>query len=184
MGSFMALPVETWIAQFNLDAFVETGTYLGAGIACARGFRRLTEFHSVELKRDFYQNATYMFYGDPRVKIWYGNSPEQLPEILSLPSLEDKQILFWLDAHHPKFYGHNEGTKLPLEAELLIIADKRPRNNDVIIIDDLRMYIEDDYEYGNDKCADGCDFVEEIMGERYDIIKSLQHHGYLILLPK
>ena len=184
MGSFMTMPVETCITQFDLNAFVETGTYLGAGVACARGFRRLTEIHSVEMKREFYLGAKYMFTGDDRVKIWCGDSQEKLPDILSLPSLEDKRILFWLDAHHPKFYGYDEGTKLPLEAELTIIAETRPRNNDVIIIDDLRMYIEDDYEYGNDKCADNCDFVEKIMGERYDIIKSLQHHGYLILLPK
>jgi hypothetical protein len=183
MGSFMALPTEHWIIQFNLNAFVETGTYLGAGIACARSFRRLDEFHSVEMKPEFYDDAVYMFSRDPRVKIWQGDSQEQLPKILSLSSLESRKILFWLDAHLPKFYDY-DGPQLPLETELKVIAEMRPRNDDVIIIDDLRIYAEDDYEFGNNQHADNYDFVKEIMGDRYNIAKSLQHTGYLILLPK
>ncbi len=183
MGSFVALPTEAWIIQHRLNAFVETGTFLGAGVACARCFRALDEFHSVEIEPQFYEDAVYMFSRDPRVHMWFGDSKEQLPQILSSPSLKDKKILFWLDAHHPKFYNCDGGTKLPLEEELRTIAKMRPRNDDVIIVDDLRMYAKDDYEAGNDQCVPNYNFVNEIMGERYDISKSLLHQGYLILLP-
>jgi len=183
MGSFMSLSTELWIIHYNLNAFVETGTYLGAGVACARGFRRLDEFHSVEMKQEFFDDAVHMFSRDPRVHLWLGDSQEQLPNILSFPSLEDKRILFWLDAHLPKFYNY-DGPTLPLEEELKIIARMRPRNDDVIIIDDLRIYAEDEYEFGNDQHAANYDFVKEIMGDRYSIAKSLQHTGYLVLLPK
>lgn len=183
MGSFVALPAEYWIIKYKLNAFVETGTYLGAGVACARGFRALDEFHSVEVKPQFHEDAVHMFSRDPRVHMWLGDSKEQLPQVLSSPSLKDKKTLFWLDAHHPNFYDC-EGSKLPLEEELRIIAEMRPRNDDVIIVDDLRMYAKDDYEAGNDQCVANYNFVNEIMGERYDITKSLLHQGYLILLPK
>lgn len=185
MGSFVALPTEHWVIKYKLNAFVETGTYLGAGVACARCFGTLDEFHSVEIEPLFYEDAVYMFSRDPRVHIWLGDSKEQLPQVLSSSSLKDKRILFWLDAHLPKFHNNcNDGTELPLEDELRTIAEMRPRNDDVIIIDDLRLYAKDDYEAGNAQFAANYNFVNEIMGERYDITKSLQHQGYLILLPK
>jgi len=192
MGHISTHAIRTWTKNHDLQVFVETGTYLGAGLAYARQCNYFNEFHSIEINKEFFDECSHMFSKDDRVTIWHGASDERLPDILSLPSIKEKNILFWLDAHLPSGYKSWEnGTETqeqvaPLEQELKIIRKMRPDNKDFIIVDDLRLYAKDDYEYGNSdkRCTENLDWAKHLMGDAFELLKSLKDQGYLILAPK
>jgi hypothetical protein len=187
MGYLAALPIHDWVPKFELDTFVETGTWLGSGIAHARCFVGLKEFHSIDINHHFYKDAKKMFAFDPHVHLYLGHSGEVLPQILE--NLADRRILFWLDAHMPEVYGiepSSEEIRLPLEHELETILSMRPRNDDLIIIDDLRIYEEGAYEHGNlpKRPTPDASFINEMVGDRYNISKAVWQTGFVILSPK
>lgn len=191
MGHLSTHPIRTWSGVHNLEAFVETGTYLGASIAYARQCKRFNEFHSIEINKEFFDECNHMFSRDERVKIWHGASDEMLPKVLDKPSLQEKNILFWLDAHLPNSYtswkGGDETQEqvAPLKQELEIIRKMRPKNRDIIIVDDLRLYAEDNYEHQNCdvRATETVDWVVDLMGDAFGVLKSLKHEGYLIIVP-
>jgi hypothetical protein len=189
MGHISRHSIRTWSNLHNLEAFVETGTYLGASLAFARQCKYFNEFHSIEIKDEFYEECSHMFSRDDRVKIWHGSSNDMLPKVLSEPSLQDKNILFWLDAHLPSFYDDKTSKKddiAPLQRELETIRRLRPRNSDIIIVDDLRLYAEDNYQNENVKIreTENIDWVVELMGDKFGCLKSLEDEGYLIIVPQ
>ena len=72
---------------------------------------------------------------------------------------EKDSVLFFLDAHFPfadfkkmtyqesiDFYKNQA---VPLKDELELISKYRPNKNDIIILDDLRIYKDGPYEGGN-----------------------------------
>lgn len=190
MGHISTFPIRTWSSNFNLEVFLETGTYLGAGLAYARQCKYFNEFHSIEINEDFYEECSHMFSRDSRVKIYYGTSNEMLRKVLSQDSIQQKNILFWLDAHLPSAYkswkgGETQEQVAPLEEELKIIKEMRPKNRDMIIIDDLRLYAKDNYEMGNcdKRCTENINWVLELMGDSFKVLKSLDDEGYLLLVP-
>jgi hypothetical protein len=102
-----------------------------------------------------------------------------------------------LDAHFPGADFHFEtydstkdyDTRLPLKKELETIKINRSNNKDVFIIDDLRVYEDNNYTDGNwslrkEVGGDGIDFVYELFGQSHNIEKDLRYQGYLILTPK
>ncbi len=183
MGYFVSLPIHQLVPKFGLNAFVETGTWLGAGVACARCFSALQEFHSIELSEEFYSQARKMFDFDSRVHLYCGNSGEVLPHVLARPTLHDRRILFWLDAHFPEVYGVSSGDQLPLRRELETIFRMRPRNDDLIIVDDWRIYEDGDYEHGRFPNPVQLN-IEELVENRYNISKAVWQTGFLILSPR
>ena len=190
MGHISAHPIRSWSHTYNLEAFVETGTYLGAGLSYARQCKFFNEFHSIEINDEFYEECNHMFSRDDRVKIWHGSTNNMLPKVLSEPSLKNKNILFWLDAHLPQFYREKEDQEnledvAPLKFELEIIKRLRPKGKDLIVIDDLRLYAKDDYQNGNmeHRATKDVDWILEMMGDKYGTLKSLKDEGYLILVP-
>src|SRR5207244_971424 len=94
------------------------------------------------------------FAGEPRVNLFAGPSPDVLRQLLGQIPMP---IVFWLDAHYPGAH-HNALTydavseqylRLPLEHELAVIKELRGGQRDVILIDDLRIYERDHFEWGN-----------------------------------
>lgn len=114
--------------------FVETGTHLGDTIDEMKGI--FNELHSIEINQQLYENAVERFKNDSNVKIWFGDSPDILPDILK--NVNDK-ITFWLDGHAsgPLTGGKYGGS--PLVSELLCIKN-HSRNDHVIFIDDVRLF--------------------------------------------
>ncbi|MBL7722393.1 MAG: hypothetical protein JNK98_10425, partial [Chitinophagaceae bacterium] len=122
----------------------------------------------------------------------------------SLNALQDKitqingNCLFWLDAHFP---GAEEGVsdynatsseqlKYPLEAELKEILSRRKGFSDFILIDDLRIYEDGNFESGNmpgyilPPINRNINFVIELAKYTHHIVRSYRHEGYLLLIPK
>lgn len=201
MGHLSTFPVRTWSHEFGLDVFIETGSYLGAGLAFARQCKMFKEFHSIEINKEFFEEVSHMFSRDNRVQVWHGPSDKMLPQVLekinnnqifSDGKSRQQRIMFWLDAHLPSHYksweegAETEEQVAPLKQELEIIRKMRPENRDMIIVDDLRLYAEDEYEMGNceHRCTENIDWVVEMMGDAFEVLKSLDDEGYIILVPK
>ncbi|RYF86270.1 MAG: hypothetical protein EON98_04205 [Chitinophagaceae bacterium] len=191
------------LKRFNLDKLIaiadakylfETGTWKGDGLAYAAKspFKKL---YSSEIIDTVAEKAVNRFRQDGRIEIIHASSIDALNSHLSQL---DGNCVFWLDAHFPGaeegLKGYNEvedeGIKLPLQKEMEIIATRKHKYQDVILVDDLRIYEEGSFDSGNlpdnvlPPKVRNTQFAETLFGDSHQIIKSFRDEGYLILIPK
>lgn len=191
MGSLTQFEVSRYRVEYQLEVFVETGTFYGDGVQCAleEGF---VELHSIELNPHYVGLARERFKAQP-VTIWQGASIDRLPDLL--PKIQGKKALWWLDAHLQDVYGLplDMTHPLPLEQELQLITSSRDVSGDLFIIDDLRIY-EDIPENNWDaedrkRYADyygisiGASFVFDLLGGTHQVQRIFREAGYLLALP-
>lgn len=198
MGAIYAFDIDRLMKQYKLSTYVETGTGIGDSLRHALLFP-FQKFFSVELDPQLHEQALAKF-GLENVSIKLGMSKNELPGILTDPGIKNN-ILFFLDAHFPeadfgletdryaKSLSKYAEDALPLKKELEIIKKFRGTKSDVIIIDDLRIYEDGNYEQGNwaERCRyniNGREFVAEMFEKTHDIKVVLSHQGYLLLTPK
>jgi hypothetical protein len=195
MGDAFFFPLGQLIQAFGADTFFETGTGYGLGVQTARifPFRLII---SVEILTAEVERLRPAFSADPRVKLVAGRSVDVMTQVL--PQIPGN-IIFWLDAHFPGAHHAQKGyeaekdidTRLPLERELSLIKQLRPDKRDVILIDDLRIYEQDKFEWGN--MADfgqgsaakyDSKFLYTIFADTHVPQRFLNHSGYFALIPK
>lgn len=133
------MPLNASILKENLNpTFIETGTYRGGGVEAAleAGFGRIW---SVDLDGERRWDSGVLE-SHPSVTFAAGDSAMLLNEMLG--SLEGSAT-FWLDAHP---VGHFDLLQpdLPLVNELLAISFHPRKQGDIILIDDIRLFTEDD----------------------------------------
>src|SRR5215204_2842276 len=80
---------------FDIDEFVETGTYLGDTTAWAA--QRFERVLTVEACEPLFQQAMERFVATPNVTVRFGDSGAVLKDLV--PKF-DRAALFWLDAHY------------------------------------------------------------------------------------
>lgn len=194
MGSIKKFNLGRIIREFNITCFFETGTWKGDGVAYAAEYP-FKKILSSEIIPEIAEKAIERFKKDSRISIITGNSTEVLKENLSKM---DGNCVFWLDAHFP---GAEEGinnyndfddenVKLPLAEEIRIIKEQRKNYQDVILIDDLRIYEEGPYKYGNlpnnvlPPKVRNINFLNEHFGTTHIILKSFESEGYVMMFPK
>lgn len=114
--------------------FVETGTYMGAGVeeAIKEGFSFI---HSIEIDEKNALLAVEKFKEFKHVKIWHGDSTLLLKKVIE-PIHEP--ITFWLDAHWGQKL-QSDHLNTAILAELDQIKD-HPIKNHTILIDDVRIF--------------------------------------------
>lgn len=194
MGRLKRFHLGKLIASANAPYLFETGTWKGDGLAyaCKFPFKKL---YSSEIIDSVAERAKKRFENDSRVQIIHASSIDALQS--QLPSINGNCI-FWLDAHFPgaeeglKDYNEieDEALKLPLQKEMELIAARKNQYQDVILVDDLRIYEEGGYDSGNlpdnvlPPKVRNTNFAEALFGDTHNIIKSYRDEGYLILLPK
>ena len=101
-----------------------------------------------------------------------------------------------MDAHYPgadfglASYGDEKDMdkRLPLQKELETILAVRDVNEDVFVIDDLRIYEDGDFEAGNwderkKYGGDGIEFIEEMFDDTHYVVRSYNKQGFIILFP-
>jgi hypothetical protein len=117
------------------DVFVETGSHIGEGIvkALAAGFK---EVRSIEAGEKQYRHCLERFRGDPRVRLWRGDSAVCLKHVISDVR---RPVTFWLDGHYSEGDTCRCEHEQPLLFELAQIAD-HPVKNHFVLIDDWREY--------------------------------------------
>lgn len=117
------------------NTFIETGTYKGDTVELAKtyGFKNI---HSIELNLELYKECSKRFEHDKNIKIWQGESQDNIRDILKSVV---GQCTFWLDAHAsgPLPGGRFGGS--PLVQEIKAIGEHHVKNH-VIIIDDCRLF--------------------------------------------
>lgn len=174
-------------ANKGYQTFVESGTGKGLGVAHVREYFETVV--SVEYMESLHKEAFFKFRNFLRVFIFLGVSWEIFETIL--PYISGKCV-FWLDAHLPGVDYQlaeddeaNPNIRMPLVKELETI--KRLRSGqDVILIDDLRFYIKDDFENGNlpDRfITNGYNHILSMFKETHQIKKHLNDDGYLEMIP-
>ena len=75
-----------------------------------------------------------------------------------------------------------------MEKELKIMVQNRDLSNDIIFMDDLRIYVDRDFVAGSWPQrklygADGYDFVEQLIGDTHILIEHHGDQGYLLAFP-
>lgn len=127
--------------NFDIDSFIETGTY--NGITASRAAQAFKEVHTIELEPNLFMEAQDRLKVYPNVTVYYGNSSDLIPVIV--PQSKGRP-LFWLDAHYS-----GEKTAMsnpdPNSAEAItairreLAAIKKSGITDcVLLIDDIRGY--------------------------------------------
>lgn len=194
MGSLKRFNLGKISKQYDCPYFFETGTWMGNGLAYAKN-TPFTKLYSSEIMPEIADKARTRFSAENRIEIFTGNSTAVFEQ--TLPIIHGNCV-FWLDAHFPgaeeglKDYNEydNEQVKLPLEKELQLIKDIRPDFQDVILIDDLRIYETGPFKSGNlpegilPPSFRSIDFVFGLFGDSHEVVRSYEDEGYLLLFPK
>ncbi len=194
MGSLTRFNLNRIIREYNSKYLFETGTLWGDGVAY--GLRSpFKKIISVEIIPEIAAKARQRFEGEEKVEILEGDSLAVLQT--QLPAINEN-IIFWLDAHFPGAdaglnnydHDHAEHHRLPLVRELEIIKNMRKDFEDVLILDDMRIYEEGPYQNGNapadvlPKGKRNLDFVHEYFSNTHLFMKSYLDEGYILLFPK
>jgi hypothetical protein len=119
---------------------VETGTYLGDGIKDYLASNYFDKIYSIEISNKYYLLNKNKFITNSNVEVLEGDSADVITHLINNNILDDKPVLFYLDAH---FSGADTGgmnicNGCPVLKELEAIS-KRNVKGDVIFIDDMRL---------------------------------------------
>lgn len=102
------------VDKFKINAIVETGTYRGA--TTKRLIELAREVHSIEINENNFREACENCTHESGINLYLDSSEKALPKLIDKLKEENKNILFFLDAH---WNDYN-----PLLDELKIIANK------------------------------------------------------------
>jgi hypothetical protein len=196
MGRLSTFDLSYYIEKYNLNTFVETGTYKGDGVMYANQFN-FQKIFSIEVISEFYEECVNKFSNNKKINLINLDSLIGLDTVLKKLNKKDK-VLFWLDAHLPNFYKkdygndykNNKNLLIPLEEELKIISSHENYKNYVFIIDDLRIYEKGNFSSGNwldvinYNLYNGVDFIYSILEDTHNISKDYRDEGYIICTPK
>lgn len=126
------------LKRYPNEVFCETGTYKGDGVQMALdcGF---TKVHSMEIFEPLYLQSSKRFVNDFRVKIWRGDTSNNLIDMICNIN---QPITFWLDSHASGCdSSYNANCPNPLLKELEVIS-KHPIKTHTILMDDVRFFNE------------------------------------------
>jgi len=121
-------------SHFNIEVFIESGTYLGNTTFYAADL--FNEIHTIELSADLFYKAKERFKEKENVFIYQGDSSEILHTLL--PKISSR-ILFYLDGHYSGGNTAQGSSNTPIMRELQAIRDSN-KGNAVILIDDIRCF--------------------------------------------
>lgn len=133
-GSLKTSLLQQLKTLFEIEAFVETGTYLGkTTIKAAEIF---DEVHTIELSRRLYLAAAQHLKTCPNVTVHWGDSKAIFQSLL--PTL-DRHILFYLDGHYSGHVTARGSLNTPILHELQAI-EKAKKEDSILLIDDIRLF--------------------------------------------
>lgn len=137
---------DTTIAQFvrdDVNCALESGTYLGETTSLLASVPALEQVHSVELSPQLYESARARFAGQPRVRLWLGDSGERFAEALDEieRTLDDPRLLVFCDGHYSGGETARGNVASPLRRELEVLAGHGAIVKSVLI-DDVRVCFE------------------------------------------
>lgn len=124
--------------EFNIDSFIETGTYHGGtSLWASEHFNSVT---TIEASKELHAEAKKNLTGVSNISLLFGSSKILLSEALASSS---GPALFWLDAHYSGGATFGSDDECPLVEELLQIA--KSSQDHFILIDDARLFLSPPY---------------------------------------
>ena len=188
-----AIEVGNVLDFYDIKNFVETGTGIAEVVRSVNEANEDLNIHTIEVVEEIFDQNKIKYSYLKNVNWHLGESAQVLSEVV--PTLEGN-TLFWMDAHFPgadvglSSYGDEEDIdkRLPLKKELETIVAKRDISNDVIVIDDLRIYEDGPFETGNwDERSkyggEGIEFIEKLFEDTHYVGRSYNKQGFVILFP-
>jgi hypothetical protein len=186
--------LESLLKYFNIQNYVETGVGNGTSMQEVFDLNVVKKFYGIELDKAMCERLINTnFYS--MLTLYNGYSKDQMIPLLN--SLDNKSTLFWLDAHFPDAdyngapYDAEKDVekRIPLQIELELICSQRNISEDVIMIDDLRIYIDGPFHDGSwplrhSAGADGYNFVRHLLEKTHILIENYKDQGYLLAFPK
>lgn len=119
---------------FNLNVFIETGTFKGdTSCWAADHFNKVL---TIELSKELFDEAADKYRHLQNIHFKYGNSPEELVKIIKDI---DESAVFWLDAHHCSLNTAGKGSPVPILEEINAIGSST--YDQFILIDDARLFL-------------------------------------------
>jgi hypothetical protein len=128
------LTIKEYQKRSGYKILIETGTFLGEMVEAQK--KCFEKIISIELSVELYKKAVMRFKRNSNVEIVYGDSGEELPEIMNGI---DTPAIFWLDGHYSEGITAKGGTNCPIYSELIAIF-KGKNLKHIIIIDDARCF--------------------------------------------
>jgi len=122
------------IGRFDLEAFVETGTYTGATAAWAAEY--FTQVITIEYSQTLYERAVADHGELDNISFIFGDSRSKLKKIVSELN---HSALFWLDSHWCGADSYGEEDECPLIEEIQAIRCSEYEH--FIFIDDARLFL-------------------------------------------
>ncbi len=133
---------------FQIDTFIESGTYLGDTTENAS--QVFSQVHTIELASGLYEKAKARFANHRNVNVYFGDSAKELPHILTAPQ---GKILFFLDGHFSKRDTAKGDKNTPISGEIEAIIQSGIKDS-IIIVDDVRFFQNSMYEDPDPAVAD------------------------------
>jgi predicted SAM-dependent methyltransferase len=130
-------PVElilTLARQYNIDTFIETGTYHGETAVWAAS--HFNNVFTIEYSQAIYEDTLRRLGNNQNIQFFYGDSRIILRQIIS--ALQ-KPAVFWLDSHWSGGSTYGIGDECPLLEEISIINHSRLFH--FLFIDDARLFL-------------------------------------------
>lgn len=145
-GCITEVEMEGILSRFprhsKIETFIETGTFRAETIL--KMCNLFSNCHTIELSPDLYDKAREK-YASTAITFHNGDSVKTLGRLI--PEINEPAI-FFLDAHWCGRESAQGNIDVPLIEEIQLIAD-RPYN-DLVIIDDFRLFSTNDKEdWGN-----------------------------------
>lgn len=134
----------------GLDVFIETGTYLGETVAAMREI--FSKIISIELSNELFTAANERFKNDKDIVLLKGDSANCL--INAIKEASGKSSLIWLDAHSSGGITAKSDKNTPILDELLALKETS-LGNDVILIDDIRYFVDLPHGFATHDSNDG-----------------------------
>jgi len=128
--------IKGYAEKFNTPIFFETGTAAGDTIAAVQSLFK--KIFSVEINKNYFENARKRFSSKNKIEIINGDSGKVLASMLN--NKINETTLFWLDGHYNSVFDV-KGNELvcPIFGELESIFN-HPVKNHIILIDDARLF--------------------------------------------
>ncbi|MDE3046202.1 MAG: hypothetical protein KGJ02_06120 [Verrucomicrobiota bacterium] len=118
--------ITTLKQDYQIDAAIETGVYFGSTTLFFSS--HFDDVYAIELAKPLYDRVKARLQHRPNIHLYHGSSEKILSELL--PTLKEKRLLFYLDAHSDGYW--------PLLDELEEIS-KTHHENCILVIDDIHV---------------------------------------------
>jgi predicted SAM-dependent methyltransferase len=192
MGSLNIFKLNDIINKYNLKIFVETGTGEGDSLFYAAK-HSFDHCYSIELNDQLFKKTSKIFNSD-YISVLNGSSSQELKKLIR--QISNDPVLFFLHADFPSgsdfgldAYTDVEMAKdnIPMIEELELIHKFRARKNDVIIMDDLRLFKEyppNPLPKEIKRLSGIFEACASYFKKSHEFLEVQQDDGYLVLLPK